>query len=52
MAHDLRHIRQHLAIRGLVASTVRRTEEDETQCRIADRLVARLELCLEQSLSA
>jgi hypothetical protein len=50
--HELRDIRQHFAIRGLVTSTMRCAEEDETQCRIADRLVPRLEPCVKQSLEA
>jgi hypothetical protein len=47
MAHKLCHIRKDLAICRLVAATMRCAEEDETQRRILDRLVSRLQSCLE-----
>jgi hypothetical protein len=47
MAHELRDVHQHFFIRRLVAATMRRAEEDETERRIFDRLVSRLRSCLK-----
>lgn len=47
MAHKLRDIRQYFPIHRLVAATMRRAQEDQTQRRILDRLVQWLQSCLE-----
>lgn len=50
MGHELRDIRQHFSIRRLLASVMRRAEEDQTQCRILDGLISWMQPCLKQSL--
>jgi hypothetical protein len=46
MAHRLRDIRQNFAIGRLLASTVRRAEEDNSKCDIADRSISWLKVRL------
>lgn len=43
MGHGLRDIRQNFAIGRLLASAVRRAEEDNSKCDIADRSISWLE---------
>jgi hypothetical protein len=50
MADELRNTRQYFPIRRLIAPTMGCAQEDQTDSRIADRLVPWLQPCLEQSL--
>jgi hypothetical protein len=50
VGHELRNVCQHFPIRRLVASAMGRAEENQTKSRISDRLVPRLQSCLQQSL--
>jgi hypothetical protein len=50
MTDELRDVRQHFPILGLVAAAMRRAEKDQTERRILDRLVSRLQPGLEQCL--
>jgi hypothetical protein len=50
MTDELRDVRQHFAIRRLLAAAMRRTEKDQTERRILDRLISRLQPGLEQCL--
>jgi hypothetical protein len=43
MTDELRDVRQHFAIRRLLAAAMRRTEKDQTERRILDRLISRLQ---------
>jgi hypothetical protein len=50
MTYELRDVREHFPIRGLIAAAMRRAEKDQTERRILDRLVSRLQSRLEQCL--
>jgi hypothetical protein len=50
VGHDLRDVRQYFPIRRLVAPAMRSAEEHQTKSCISDRLVSRLQSCLEKSL--
>jgi hypothetical protein len=50
MTYELRDVHQHFPIRRLVATAMRRAQKDQTERRILDRLVSRLQPRLEQCL--